>query len=101
MGWGSISLIVYLVAYFASETSGTYRETTLFVWTCVLTGAAMFLLGAVKSIFTSEKWFVAGTFVLLNGAVAGIAGFLVGLVLGGLVDIKSNCTSRIMLYETM
>lgn len=57
-----------------------------FVWSAVLTLAAMFIVGALRAFISAVRWWAAGfEMLLLGGAVAGIAyysGALVARLLG-------------------
>jgi vacuolar iron transporter family protein len=55
------------------------------LWSVALTGAALFGLGATKSRWTHRSWLTSGAEVLSLAAVAGIAGYLFGSVLPGLL----------------
>jgi len=59
--------------------------TPALLWSAVLTGAALFGLGAVKSRWTRRSWFVSGAEVVSLAVFAGIAGYLFGSVLPGLL----------------
>jgi vacuolar iron transporter family protein len=90
MFWGSISLLVYLTAFFLDLKHDDLGPDFLFLCTCVVTGISLFCLGAIKSFFTTETWWQAGSYVLMNGTLAGLAGFLVGHVLGQIVDVAHH-----------
>lgn len=84
--WGSVSLLPYLFAFFISlkptDTQQIYGFDMIFLTSCGFTGIALFILGALKSLFTAEKWYFSGLFVFLNGFLAGLAGYVVGYALG-------------------
>jgi len=52
-----------------------------------LTGLALFVMGVVKSRWTQRHWLPSGLEIFLLGAVAGIAGYLFGTVLPGLLGV--------------
>ena len=53
----------------------------------VITGAVLFGVGVVKSRWTRRPWLRSGIEVLALAAFAGIAGYLFGTVLPGLLGI--------------
>jgi predicted membrane protein (TIGR00267 family) len=58
------------------------------IWASVVaTGAVLFGIGVVKSRWTRRSWLRSGTEILVLGAVAGIAGFLFGNILPGLLGV--------------
>lgn len=52
----------------------------LFGIACGLTACALFALGAIKSRFSTQKWYTSGFWVLLNGSLAAGAAYLVGFL---------------------
>jgi len=59
------------------------------IWASVVaTGAVLFGIGVVKSRWTRRSWLRSGTEILILGAVAGIAGFLFGDILPGLLGVQ-------------
>ena len=52
-----------------------------FLWSAVLTGAAFFLTGAIKSRFVDEHWARAGLSTLLVGASAAGLAYVIGALL--------------------
>jgi VIT1/CCC1 family predicted Fe2+/Mn2+ transporter len=59
------------------------------IWTSVIaTGLVLFGIGVVKSRWTRRSWLRSGGEILLLGAVAGIAGFLFGDILPGLLGVQ-------------
>lgn len=76
---GLIPLSPFVLELAGPEWMGSpYRFST------VMTGAAFFVVGAVKSRFVQQKWYWSGLETLLvGGAAAGLA-YLVGMALGGL-----------------
>ena len=59
------------------------------IWASVVaTGAVLFGIGVVKSRWTRRSWLRSGAEILLLGAVAGIAGFLFGDILPGLLGVQ-------------
>ena len=76
---GLIPLSPFVLELAGPEWMGSpYRFST------VMTGAAFFVVGAVKSRFVQQKWYWSGLETLsVGGAAAGLA-YLVGMALGGL-----------------
>jgi VIT1/CCC1 family predicted Fe2+/Mn2+ transporter len=59
-------------------------------WSSVaITGAVLFGIGVLKSRWTRRAWFRSGIEILLLGAFAGIAGFLFGNLLPGLLGVPA------------
>ena len=44
-----------------------------------MTACALFLLGAIKSKFSNQTWYISGLQVLGNGALSATAAYLIGL----------------------
>ena len=75
---GMIPLLSFLIqAIWPSAITNAY------LWSCLLTGVAFFLVGAAKSRFVEQTWYGSGLeTLLLGGAAAGLA-YLVGYWLRG------------------
>jgi vacuolar iron transporter family protein len=58
---------------------------TALVWASVLTALVLFGIGAVKARWTQRFWLWSGLEIVLLAAFAGIAGYLFGTVLPGLL----------------
>ena len=59
------------------------------IWTSVIaTAAVLFGIGVVKSRWTRRSWLRSGAEILVLGAFAGIAGFLFGDILPGLLGVQ-------------
>jgi vacuolar iron transporter family protein len=56
-------------------------------WSTAAAGATLFALGAVKSRWTKRSWFWSGMEILSLAAIAGVAGYLIGGVLPGMLGI--------------
>eukprot|EP00043_Microstomoeca_roanoka_P009524 m.90867 g.90867 ORF g.90867 m.90867 type:complete len:376 (+) comp14607_c1_seq2:455-1582(+) len=88
MIFGLIPLLSYLVLGFIDF--GSNKSQALFGIACALTAAALFTMGAIKSRFSTQSWYISGLSVLLNGGVAAGAAYLIGFGLEHLVDL--GCT---------
>ncbi len=60
------------------------ERTGIFILTIVSTFIALFVVGAVKSRFTMEKWFIAGVETALIGGAAAAVSYGIGFLLRGL-----------------
>jgi vacuolar iron transporter family protein len=56
----------------------------------LLTGAALFAMGVVKSNWTHRHWLPSGLEIFALGAFAGIAGYLFGTILPSLLGVASQ-----------
>jgi len=70
---GSVPLLGYVA--FLPATGDT---ATLFGISCGLTAATLFLLGAIKSRFTTKTWWHSGAEILIVGAFTAAAAYLIG-----------------------
>ena len=77
--------ICNLVCSFVIKTSSGF-VTDPFFWSAVLTGVAFFAVGAVKSRFVDQRWFVAGLETLLTGSIAAGLAFGAGFLLKGIAS---------------
>ncbi len=73
---GSLPLVV-----FALELVGDLDIGLPFLWSAVLTGAAFFAVGTLKSRFVDQSWWRAGGETLLLGGAAAALAYLVGILL--------------------
>lgn len=77
--FGFIPLLIYVISLFSASDIAQH-----FLFSGVLTGATLFLLGAVKSVVTKQNWFTSGTEMLMIGGAAAMVAFYIGQVLSGL-----------------
>lgn len=56
---------------------------SLFVVSIVMTAVFLFVLGVSKSMFSYEKWYLAGIETMIVGSMAAGASYLVGLAFEG------------------
>ncbi len=68
---GSAPLIPYVI--FSGE-----KVDTNFIWACVFTGAALFIVGALRTTFSEKKWYNGGAEMLWVGGVAAVISYGVG-----------------------
>jgi VIT1/CCC1 family predicted Fe2+/Mn2+ transporter len=73
---GSVPLLPYV--------SGVLPDAQ-FVWSCVLTFAALFAVGASRSVVTADRWWKAGLEMLVLGGLVAIAAYGAGAVIGRLL----------------
>jgi len=85
IGFGIIPLFAYLI-FFNINNWNSFNPT--FLVACILTGVALFALGAFKSKWESMSWWFSGFQVLFNGAIAAVAAYVVGFILKEIVHIK-------------
>jgi len=76
--FGFIPLIAYVLAIFVPGL-----KSIAFVLAAVMTGAALFVLGALKVKVTGVKWYKSGLEMLIVGGLAASAAYLVGYLLKG------------------
>lgn len=77
--FGFLPIAAYVLALFVPSVA-----SVRFPVACVLTGATLFGLGAVKTSITGKNWIKSGMEMLLVGGVAAVAAYGIGLLLGGL-----------------
>jgi VIT1/CCC1 family predicted Fe2+/Mn2+ transporter len=75
---GTIPLVT-----FVADAIGSVPQP--FLWSSVLTGAAFFGVGALKSRFVDQPWWRAGAETFLVGGVAAGAAYAIGAFLGSIV----------------
>jgi VIT1/CCC1 family predicted Fe2+/Mn2+ transporter len=71
-----------LLAYIYEAAFGGLAEP--FVWSAVMTGAAFFLVGAVKGRYVGESWIRSAVETLAVGSLAALIAFMAGVLLKGL-----------------
>lgn len=76
--FGFMPLLIYVISLVAF-----IEDTTKLIISIILTGSTMFLLGALKSIFSTKHWMRSGFEILLLGGIAAVAAYGVGVLLRG------------------
>lgn len=77
--FGFIPLIIFILAHILP---GFGRQT--FLMASILTGIALFVLGALKVRITEKNWFLSGMEMFFVGSLAAMAAYGIGYVLSGL-----------------
>lgn len=77
---GVLPLIAFVVDYVIA-----FDQSHPFFWSTVLTGAAFFCVGAIKSRFVADRWYWSGLETLVVGGVAAALAYGVGVLLRGVV----------------
>jgi len=78
--------IIPLLGYLSQSRSGI-GDAELFIGTSIGTLGALFVVGTVKSRFSSRHWFVTGMETALIGGFAAAIAYVVGDLLGKLLNI--------------
>jgi len=64
--------------FYAGFVGGRYSSTIMFIVACCGTAFATFLLGAFKSRYTVQRWWISGGLMLINGTFISVAAYLTG-----------------------
>ena len=56
-----------------------------FLWSSVMTGVAFFVVGAMKSRFVAQRWWLSGSETLVMGGSAAAIAYAIGAILGSVV----------------
>jgi VIT1/CCC1 family predicted Fe2+/Mn2+ transporter len=77
---GVMPLLSFIYGYFVPIPPGT-----LYAVSSVITAIAFFLVGATKSLFVQERWYLAGLETLFVGGIAAGLAYAVGAMLKDMV----------------
>jgi len=77
---GFVPLFAYVISYFIP----VFQENT-FVISALLTSGTFFLVGAAKTFFTKQNWFISGIQTFFIGGFAAIVAYMIGSFLKGIV----------------
>lgn len=78
---GLLPLLAFIGDYFVP-----LGESLLYPSCLILTATAFFAIGAAKSFFVNQRWYWSGLETLTIGCVAAGLAFLIGHLLGGLIE---------------
>lgn len=81
---GSIPLMPYLLASFGGGVTGD-EARQLFAVAVYATGAALFLVGSLRSFVTRRNFILSGVEMLVVGGVAAAVAYYVGSFIGALI----------------
>jgi len=73
--FGSFPLLGYVIIPVSFPDLG---EEVLFSCACIVTGVVLFIMGCVKSIFSTANWFCAGMETLLLGGTCATVAYTIG-----------------------
>jgi vacuolar iron transporter family protein len=71
--------VIPLVPYLFIETSAVFAAAAVF------TAITLFVIGALRSLFTGQKWFIAGGEMLFVGGIAAVIAYTVGFLVSALL----------------
>mmetsp|Transcript_14603 Transcript_14603/g.36962 ORF Transcript_14603/g.36962 Transcript_14603/m.36962 type:complete len:283 (-) Transcript_14603:270-1118(-) len=92
--FGFVPLLGYVVLY--SIDLGDDKATVLFIIACCLTGLMLFVLGALKTMFTIQKWYAGGLEILFFGAMTAAVAYLIGLLVEEITGFSEGNDCRRM-----
>jgi len=73
--FGALPLLGYVIIPISFPGTG---EDALFATACIVTGIVLFLMGCMKSIFSTANWFHCGTETLLLGGACATVAYSIG-----------------------
>eukprot|EP00586_Coscinodiscus_wailesii_P023061 CAMPEP_0172503786 /NCGR_PEP_ID=MMETSP1066-20121228/172334_1 /TAXON_ID=671091 /ORGANISM="Coscinodiscus wailesii, Strain CCMP2513" /LENGTH=296 /DNA_ID=CAMNT_0013279671 /DNA_START=22 /DNA_END=912 /DNA_ORIENTATION=+ len=82
--FGSLPLLGYVIF---PTLFGNLNEQFLFSVACIVTGVVLFLMGCVKSNFSTTHWFWSGTETLLLGGACATVAYTIGQLVDGFINV--------------
>jgi vacuolar iron transporter family protein len=73
---GSLPLVPYVLPVV---------DTTRFVWSLVLTLSSLFIVGALRTVVTADRWWRAGLEMLILGALVAGAAYAAGALIASVI----------------
>lgn len=64
---------------------GLVGSENLFLFACIFTGMALFLIGAARTFFSETSWFKGGIEMLFVGGLAAVIAYFIGAFIGSLL----------------
>jgi DNA damage-binding protein 1 len=80
--FGSFPLLGYVIIPVSFPELG---EGSLFISACIVTGVVLFIMGCIKSLFSTSRWYWCGTETLLLGGACATVAYTIGQYVDTLV----------------
>lgn len=90
--FGFFPLLGYCIFPFAFPE---LSDETLFAIACLLSGATLFVLGAIKSMFSVKPWWWSGTEMLLVGGAVCLVAYVIGATTKRFLGVDPNSLDSI------
>jgi len=81
--FGALPLLGYVII---PTTFPSLGDSVLFYTACVITGIVLFIMGCIKSIFSSSPWYMSGTETLLLGGACATLAYTIGQVIDSMIE---------------
>jgi DNA damage-binding protein 1 len=78
--FGVVPLLGYIILHTFLQDMANAMDI-LFGVACGLTGVMLFLLGALKTRFTRQKWYIGGGEIFLLGGACAATAYLIGMLI--------------------
>ncbi len=85
--FGSLPLLGYVIIPVSFPDLG---EDALFLTACSVTGIVLFIMGCVKSVFSTANWFICGTETLLLGGACATVAYTIGQYVDQITTVGSD-----------